>query len=56
MGAMLVIGVLPRLVGLATAVMLTVTLKAFGLTELVGHLPLYAICFALVTEGNPAEW
>lgn len=51
-GLLLVMGVLPRFLGALLVSLFTVTLGLFGLGELIGHLPLYAICFALILSGG----
>lgn len=50
-GMLLVLGILPRLVGAVLIGVFTLTLFSFGIQELVGHVPLYAIAFGLIVEG-----
>ncbi len=56
LGLLIFLGLLPRLVGLLFFVCFTLTLSLFGIYELLGHLPLYAIAFALITKGGGERW
>jgi len=51
LGLLIVLGCLPRMVGFMLIFSFTITLLAFGPLELVGHLPLYALAFALLVNG-----
>lgn len=51
LGVLIILGVLPRIIGAFLFVMFTLTLGLFGPYELLGHLPLYAMAFALITKG-----
>lgn len=51
-GILLILGILPRFIGGFLILAFTLTLSIFGLYELVGHLPLYAIAFALLIQGG----
>lgn len=55
-GLLVFLGLLPRLVGGLLFVCFTITLSLFGIYELLGHLPLYAIAFALITKGGGERW
>ncbi len=48
-GILLILGLLPRLVGAKLFFLFTLTLGMFGVYELIGHLPLFAVAFALIT-------
>lgn len=56
LGAMIIFGILPRLSGLVLIVCFTLTLQIFGISELLGHLPLYAVAFALLVHGGGLRW
>lgn len=56
LGALLMLGLLPRLVGFLMFVLFTITLSIFGIYELLGHLPLYGVAFALLTQGGGERW
>lgn len=55
-GILLILGLLPRFIGGLLIVLFTITLGIFGVYELVGHLPLYAIAFALLIQGGGERW
>lgn len=55
-GALIILGLLPRLVGAALLILFTITLSMFGIYELLGHLPLYAFAFAVLTCGGGERW
>ena len=56
LGALIMLGLLPRFVGFVLFVLFTVTMSIFGIYELLGHLPLYAAAFALLTHGGGERW
>lgn len=51
-GLLLVFGLLPRFVGGFLIAIFTFTIAVFGVYELLGHLPLYAVAFALLIQGG----
>ena len=51
LGLLLLSGIGTRLVVLAALIPFNVTLLFFGLTELIGHLPIYGIFLVLLVEG-----
>ena len=54
LGLLLVTGAAPELVALAAAVPFLATVPVFGVTELVGHLPIYAALLALAVDAVAA--
>jgi uncharacterized membrane protein YphA (DoxX/SURF4 family) len=60
LGLLLLSGIGTRLVVLAAVIPFNVTLLFFGVTELIGHLPIYGIFLVLLVEGagrlRPADW
>jgi uncharacterized membrane protein YphA (DoxX/SURF4 family) len=60
LGLLLLSGIGTRLVVLAAVIPFNVTLLFFGMTELIGHLPIYGIFLVLLVEGpgrlRPADW
>lgn len=50
-GALITAGVLPRFLGAVLFALFLGTLGLFGVYELLGHLPLFAFAFALMTAG-----
>lgn len=56
LGSLMMLGLLPRLAGLLMFVLFTITLSIFGIYELLGHLPLYGVAFALLTQGGGERW
>jgi uncharacterized membrane protein YphA (DoxX/SURF4 family) len=56
LGALIMLGLLPRFAGLLLFVLFTITMSIFGIYELLGHLPLYAVAFALLTQGGGERW
>lgn len=49
-GLLLTLNILPRLVSLKLFVLFALTIFEFGLPELFGHLPIFAIFFAIATQ------
>lgn len=56
LGVLILLGILPRLAGAVLMIMFTVTLGMFGIRELLGHLPLYGVAFALLVDGRGRGW
>lgn len=56
LGVLIILGLLPRLVGFIMFFLFTITLSIFGIYELLGHLPLYAVAFALIAQGGGERW
>ncbi len=56
LGFLIFLGLLPRLAGAALIVCFTFTLGLFGIYELLGHLPLFAVAFALIIKGGGERW
>lgn len=51
-GLLLISGALPQLIVLIAAVPFTATLWLFGVNELLGHLPIYAVMLAILIYGS----
>ena len=56
LGILLMLGVLPRLISLVVFGLFLSTLAIFGPTELIGHLPLFAILFVIIVAGPGKKW
>jgi uncharacterized membrane protein YphA (DoxX/SURF4 family) len=56
LGLLLLSGIGTRLVVLAAVIPFNVTLLFFGVTELIGHLPIYGIFLVLLVEGAGRMW
>lgn len=56
LGVLIIFGLLPRLVGFIVFILFFITLSMFGIYELIGHLPLFAFAFALITQGGGERW
>lgn len=56
LGVLIIFGLLPRLVGFILFILFFITLSMFGIYELIGHLPLFAVAFALITQGGGERW
>lgn len=56
LGVLIIFGLLPRLVGFILFILFFITLSMFGMYELIGHLPLFAVAFALITQGGGERW
>ncbi|MGH8898004.1 MAG: hypothetical protein ACRDZ4_13525 [Egibacteraceae bacterium] len=55
LGLLIIVGVTPRLVALATAAPFVATVPLFGFTELFGHLPFYGALLVLLTCGSTGQ-
>lgn len=55
LGLLIIVGVTPRLVALATAVPFLATIPLFGFTELFGHLPFYGALLVLLACGSTRQ-
>lgn len=55
-GLMLVLGIATRLTSVILAGLFATTLVVFGPLELIGHLPLFAVVFALLSMGTGGRW
>lgn len=55
-GLMIVLGIVTRLISVILTVLFTITLVIFGPLELIGHLPIFAAVFALLTMGSGGRW
>lgn len=56
LGFLIFLGLLPRLAGAVLIVCFTLTLGLFGIYELLGHLPLFAVAFSLLIKGGGERW
>jgi uncharacterized membrane protein YphA (DoxX/SURF4 family) len=53
-GLLVLSGAAPQVVALVAAVPFTASLAVFGMTELMGHLPVYGVLLAFVVLGSRA--
>lgn len=56
LGVLIMLGLLPRLAGFVLLICFTITMSTFGIYELLGHLPLYGVAFALIANGGGERW
>lgn len=56
LGVLIMLGLLPRFVGFVMIALFTLTMSTFGIYELLGHLPLYGVAFALIAQGGGERW
>ncbi|MBI2638590.1 DoxX family membrane protein [Candidatus Peregrinibacteria bacterium] len=56
LGFLIFLGLLPRLSGAVLIICFTLTLGLFGIYELLGHLPLFAVAFAMIIKGGGERW